>query len=211
MDLWGTDSLPQTVFALQSAFPPDGGIDIPPSGPFTISFSDWVSLDELLALYQVVRVSDSTNVDGRLVRISPVAFSFTPINELLGNRQYRVDLLPGLTSLRGDTISSNSWTFIPAWSESPGSVSGRISGTGASVVKMVVAPTGNEADTIISSFAPGEYFLAGVTGGRYTVAVFVDWNNDNIWNIGEPYGAYPGVIEVFPGIATENINIQVLP
>ncbi len=211
LDFWGTDSLPQTVFAVQSAFPPDGGIEVPPGGPFTISFSDWVSLDELLSLYQVVRVADSTRVDGRLVRTSPVAFSFTPINELLGNRQYRVDLLPGLTSLRGDTISSNSWIFIPAWSESPGSVSGRISGTGASVVKMVVAPTGNEADTIISSFAPGEYFLAGVIGGRYTVAVFVDWNNDNVWNIGEPYGAWPGVIEVFPGIATENINIQVLP
>lgn len=211
LDFWGTDSVSETPFVVQSAYPSDGGIDIPPTGPFSISFSDWVSLEEIIPLYQVVRVSDSTRVEGQLTRISPVAFTFAPSNELLGNIQYRVDLLPGLRSLRGDSISSTSWTFIPAWSESPGSLSGRISGTAASVIKMVLTPAGSDSETIISTFSSGEYVLSDVTGGRYTVAVFVDWNNDNIWSPGEPYGAWPGVIEVLPGIATEGIDIVVLP
>lgn len=211
LEIWGSDSLPSVKLAVQSAYPEDGGVEISPSGPFFISFSDWVDESAVDSLYTVTRVADSTIVAGEFIRTSATSFSFIPVRELLGDRQYRVDLLPGLVSLQGDTLSGRSWIFTPAWSELPGGISGIISGTGASVVTMVVAPAGSGGEIITAEFAPGVYLFADVPGGRYTVSVFVDWNSDNIWNSGEPYGAWPGVVEVFPGIETENIFIQVVP
>jgi len=211
LDFWGTDSLPPAPLAVQSAYPADGSTEVPASGPFFISFTDWVGDGALDTLYTVTRVADSVSVSGDLVRTSPVAFSFTPDVELLGQRQYRVDLAPGAVSLQGDTLGGQSWTFIPSWSSSPGFISGTITGTGASVVTVVVSPAGSAGEIKNSDFAPGIYSFPGIAGGRYTVSAFVDWNSDGIWNPGESYGAWPGVVEVFPGIETENINIQVVP
>ena len=211
IEFWGTDSLPDTRFAVQSAYPADGSVEVPPAGPFFISFSDWVDESSLESLYTVTRVADSTIAAGEFVRTSAIAFSFTPHSELLGERQYRIDLLPGLISLQGDSLDGQSWTFTPAWSERPGVISGVVSGTGASVVTMVVAPAGSGGEVVTADFAPGAFSFSDVAGGRYTVSVFVDWNSDNVWNPGEPYGAWPGVVEVFPGVETENINIQVVP
>ncbi|MCK5785541.1 MAG: hypothetical protein KAH54_03165 [Candidatus Sabulitectum sp.] len=211
LEFWGSDSLPVTPLAVQSAFPADGGVEVTSSGPFMISFTDWVDEYALDSLYTVRRVSDSTLVAGVLSRTSATAFSFVPDRELLGERQYRIDLLPGLVSLQGDSIPGQSWTFTPAWSDLPGNISGTISGTGASLVTMVVSPAGSGGEVLSEVFAPGEYSFEEIFGGRYTVSVFVDWNQDNIWNPGEPYGAWPGVVEVFPGIETENIDIQVVP
>ncbi len=211
LEFWGLDSLPSYKLSIQSAYPADGGIDIPATGPFFISFNDWVDESAVKALYTLRMVSDSSVVSGSFLRTSATSFSFTPASELLGDRQYRIDLKPGLVSLQGDTLSGKSWAFKPAWSLSPGFITGIISGTGASVVKMVVAPAGSGGETILSNFMPGSYLFEGVAGGRYTVSVFVDWNSDNIWNPGEPYGAWPGVVEVLPGIETKNINIQVVP
>lgn len=211
LEFWGSDSLPVTKLAVQSAYPADGGVEVSSAGPFFISFTDWVDGAAAEVLYTVTRVADSTAVTGEFIRTSATAFSFTPDSELLGERQYRVDLLPGLVSLQGDSLGGKTWTFTPAWSECPGTVSGTISGTGASVVIMVVAPAGSGGEVMTAEFAPGDYSFIEVPGGRYTVSVFVDFNSDNIWNPGEPYGAWPGVVEVFPGIETENINIQVVP
>ena len=211
IEFWGTDSLPSSKLAVQYTFPNDGAIDIPPSGPFYITFTDWVDESAVDSLYSVTRVSDSTVVNGEFQRTSALTFSFIPFEDLLGARQYRTDLLPGLVSLQGDSVSGNSWTFIPAWSESPGIISGSISGTGASVVSMVFAPAGTTGEILTADFTPGLYTFEDLPGGRYTVSVFVDWNSDNIWNPGEPYGAWPGVVEIFPGIETTGIDIKVLP
>ena len=211
LEFWGIDSLPSAKLAVQSAYPPDGAVEVPSAGPFYISFSDWMDESAAQALYTVTRVADSTIVTGEFIRTSATGFSFTPDRELLGERQYRIDLHPGYVSLQGDSLSRASWAFTPSWSELPGSISGSISGTGAPIVTMVVAPAGSGGEVITAEFATGAYSFSGVFGGRYTVSVFVDWNSDNIWNPGEPYGAWPGVVEVFPGIETEKINIQVVP
>ena len=211
LEFWGSDSLPVTKLAVQSAYPEDGAVEVPPAWPFYISFTDWVDESDVEAHFSVTRVADSTVVTGEFTRTSAVAFSFIPDSELLGERQYRIDLFPGLISLQGDSLSGQIWTFTPAWSESPGVVSGVISGTGASTVTMVVAPAGSGGEVMTAVFAPGAYSFSEVPGGRYTVSVFVDRNSDNFWNPGEPYGAWPGVVEVFPGTETESINIQVVP
>ncbi|PIE51260.1 hypothetical protein CSA37_12685 [Candidatus Fermentibacteria bacterium] len=211
LEIWGVDSLPVNIMSIKSAYPEDGAVEVPPSGPFTILFSDWVYLEDLEPLYSVTQVSDSTPVAGTLSRIAPGAFSFVPERELLGGVQYRIDVDSGLVSLQGDTLSGRSWTFIPAWSERPGSISGYISGTGAATVVIVVSPAGSDGETVTELFTPGEYTVTDLPGGRYTAACFVDWNGDKIWNPGEPYGAWPGVVEVLPGIDTGNVNIQVVP
>ncbi len=211
IEFWGTDSLPASKLSVQYAFPIDGGIDIPPTGPFYITFSDWVDETAVDSLYSISRVADSVVVSGEFVRMSALGFSFTPFDELLGNRQYRTDLLPGIVSLQGDSLAGASWAFIPAWSESPGIVSGSISGTSASVVTMVFAPAGSSGEILTGDYTRGTYSFPDIPGGRYTVSAFVDWNSDNVWNPGEPYGAWPGVVEVFPGIETPDILIKVLP
>jgi len=211
LEFWGMDSLPDQRFGLQSAYPEDGGYDVPPEGPFMISFTDWVFLDNLDSLYSVVMVSDGTPVAGSILRNSPTSFSFYPELELLGDRQYRVDLDSGLVSLQGDTLGGRSWTFKPAWSRRPGSLSGNITGISAQVVTLVVSSAGGGENRITGEFTPGKYLLEGIPGGRYTAACFVDWNTNGLWDPGEPYGAWPGVVEVFPGLETLEINIQVVP
>jgi hypothetical protein len=211
LEFWAVDSLPGTQLAVQSAYPEDGGIDIPPAGPLYISFTDWVDETTAESLYTVTRVADSTVVTGEFTRSSATAFSFIPEKELLGERQYRVDFRSGMVSLQGDSVSSESWTFVPAWSGQPGSISGMITGTGASVVTIVAAPAGSSGELILGEYPTGRYTLDEIPGGRYTVSVFVDWNSDGVWNPGEPYGAWPGVVEVFPGIETQDIDIQVVP
>ncbi|OPX31185.1 MAG: hypothetical protein B1H09_03490 [Gemmatimonadaceae bacterium 4484_173] len=211
LEFWAVDSLPGTQLAVQSAYPEDGGVDVPPAGPFYISFTDWVDEAAAESLYTVTRVADSTVVAGEFTRTSATAFSFIPERELLGERQYRVDFHSGMMSLQGDSVGGESWTFVPAWSDQPGSISGVITGTGASVVTIVASPAGSGGDVIFGDYATGGYVLGEIPGGRYTVSVFVDWNSDAVWNPGEPYGAWPGVVEVFPGIETQDIDIQVVP
>jgi hypothetical protein len=211
LEFWGTDSLPATRLAIQSAYPENGGIDVPPAGPFYISFTDWVDESCAESLYTVTTVADSTPVPGEFVRTSATSFSFTPLRELLGDRQYRVDFHGGLVSLLGDTVSSRSWTFVPAWSEQPGSISGTVTGTTASVVTIVVSPAGGDGEVLAGNFSPGSYIFREIPGGRYTVSVFVDLNSDGTWTPGEPYGAWPGVVEVLPGIDTDSVAIQVVP
>ncbi len=211
LEVWSMDSLPSVSLAVQSAYPEDGGYDVPPGGPYIISFTDWVSLPALDSLYSVTLVSDSSSAPGNLVRTSPRSFSFYPDVELLGERQYRIDLDSGLVSLQGDTLSGRSWIFKPAWSDRPGWISGNITGTGASTVILVISSAGGDSGTITGTFTPGDYIVPDVTAGRYTAACFVDWNGNDVWDPGEPYGAWPGVVEVFPGIETTDINIQVVP
>lgn len=211
LELWATDSLPSFAFSVQSAYPEDGAIDIPPSGPFLVSFSDWVDLNALDSLYTVSRVFDEAQVPGSLVRTSPLAFSFIPESDLLGDRQYRIDLDSGLVSLQGDTLGGRSWTFKPAWSNSPGSLSGALSGTSAPVILVVVTSAGGGDTRVTGEFARGDFIIGEIPGGRYTVSCFVDWNRNAVWDPGEPYGAWPGVIEVYPGIETTGVNIQVVP
>ncbi len=211
IEFWAVDSLPSYPFAVQSAYPEDGGTDVPPSGPFVISFSDWVDLETLTVLYGVTRVYDQTPVPGELIRTAPTAFEFHPEGDLLGEKQYRIDLDSGLVSLQGDTLAGKSWTFVPAWSESPGSVSGRITGIASSVVSVVVSAAGGGDMVIRGDYAPGDYRVEEVPGGRYTVSCFVDRNGSGVWDPGEPYGAWPGVIEVLPGMETPDVDLQVVP
>ncbi len=211
LEFWAVDSLPETHLAVQSGYPENGGIDVPPAGPFYISFTDWVDEAAAESLYTVTRVADSTEVAGEFVRTSATSFSFTPEKELLGERQYRIDFTSGLISLQGDSVSGESWVFVPAWSEQPGIISGTVTGTGASVVTIVATPAGSGGNILSGEYTTGRYMLGDIQGGRYTVSVFVDRNSDGMWNPGEPYGAWPGVVEVYPGVETENINIQVVP
>lgn len=211
LEFWGIDSLPEQDLMVQSAYPEDGGIDVPPGGPFMISFSDYVDLEAIDSLYSVVRVADSVSVQGTLSRTSPVSFSFTPEMELLGERQYRIDLDSGLVSLQGDTLEGRSWTFRPAWSDMPGSISGSISGISAGTVTLIAASAGGGDGSYTGEYSPGEYVLESIPGGRYTVSCFLDRNGNSRWDPGEPYGAWPGVVEVFPGMDTPGTDIQVVP
>ncbi len=211
LEFWAVDSMPSFDFRIQSAYPEDGAIDVPAGGPYMISFSDWVDLDALDSLYTVTRIFDEARVQGSIVRTSPVAFSFFPDEELLGEKQYRIDLDSGLVSLQGDTLAGKSWTFKPAWSDLPGSISGILTGTSAPVIQVVAASTGGGEGRFTGEFAGGEFRLEDIPGGRYTVSCFVDWNGNSIWNPGEPYGAWPGVIEVYPGMDTPDVDIQVVP
>jgi len=155
-------------------------------------------------------VSDSTRVEGTWSRPDAVTFLFTPDQHLSGQRQHRVDLAPGLATLWGDSLPAQSWVFSTAWSTLPGSVQGTLSGTGRETT-LVLTPAGGEGQTRTETLAPGPYTLDAVPGGRYTLAAFVDTNGNGSWDTGEPYGAWPGVLEVFPGFPTLEVNIAVLP
>jgi hypothetical protein len=210
ISFWGTDTLPSEEFAVVSAFPADGLPDVSPEGPFSITLNAWVPMDSLSSHWSMTRVSDSTRVEGTWSRPDAVTFIFTPDQHLSGQRQHRVDLEAGLTTLWGDSLPAQSWVFSTAWSTLPGSVQGTLSGTGRQTT-LVLTPAGGEGQTRTETVTPGAYTLDAVPGGRYTLAAFVDANANGTWDSGEPYGAWPGVLEVFPGFPTLEVDIAVLP
>ncbi|MFO7627199.1 MAG: hypothetical protein R6V62_08075 [Candidatus Fermentibacteraceae bacterium] len=210
ISFWGTDTLPAEEFAVVSVFPADGLSDVNPAGPYTISLNAWVPLDSLASCYSITRVSDSTRIEGTWNRPDAVTFIFTPDQHLSGQRQHRVDIEAGLVTLWGDSLPAQSWVFSTAWSTLPGSVQGTLSGT-ARETMLVLTPAGGEGQTRTETVTPGAYTLDAVPGGRYTLAAFVDTNGNGSWDSGEPYGAWPGVLEVLPGFPTLEVDIAVLP
>lgn len=210
ISFWGTDTLPSEEFAIVSVYPADGLSDVNPAGPYSITLNAWVPLDSLVSHWSLTRVSDSTAVSGTWSRPDAVSFYFTPDQHLSGQRQHRVDLAPGLSTLWGDTLQAQSWVFSTAWSTLPGSVQGELTGTGRQTT-LVLTPAGGEGQTRTLTTMPGLYKLEDVPGGRYTLSAFVDLNENGSWDSGEPYGAWPGVLEVFPGLPTLEVDIAVLP
>lgn len=207
---WSTDSLPDQEFRVVSVFPADGQTDANPAGPYTITLNAWVPEERLRELYALTRVTDGERVQGTLRRQDALTFRFTPEQHLSGQMQYRVDLHGGLATLWGDTLPGHRWTFSPAWSTLPGEISGRLSGTARAAV-LVLTPAGGEGEPRLEMVEPGDYTLTEVPAGRYTLSAFVDGNGNGRWDPGEPYGAWPGVLEVLPGLVTEGVNIGILP
>lgn len=210
ISFWGTDTLPAEEFAVVSVFPADGLFDVNPAGPYSITLNAWVPLDSLASRYSITRVSDSTRVEGTWSRPDAITFIFTPDQHLSGQRQHRIVLEAGLTTLWGDTLPAQSWVFSTAWSTLPGSVQGTLSGPNRETT-LVLTPAGGEGQTRTEAVMPGAYTIDAVPGGRYTLAAFVDANGNGSWDSGEPYGAWPGVLEVFPGFPTLEVDIAVLP
>lgn len=210
LSFWGTDTLPAQEFAVVIAFPSDGLAEVTPAGPYSITLNAWVPLDSVAARYTVTRVSDGAPVPGTMERFDAVTFNFTPEQHLSGQRQYRIDLGDGLTTLWGDTLQGQSWVFTTAWSTLPGGIEGTLTGTSREAT-LILAPAGSVGEPRVLAVPPGPYSITGVPGGRYTLAAFVDVNGNGVWNPGEPYGAWPGVVEVLPGLTTSEVHIAILP
>ncbi len=210
LEFWGLDSLPYDSLRVMGIYPEPGGENIPAGGPFSIGFSFWIDMDMLRPLFSLSKVSDSMLVEGSLLRTSGRSFDFVPLHQLMGSEQYRLDLQPGLTTAWGDTLAGFSWTFTSAWGDEPGAVSGRIRGISSEVI-IQISHAGESGDPFFRSFLPGDYLFEAITAGRYTVAAFRDRNGNGAWEPGEPYGAYPGVITVYPGLTTEEVDIEILP
>lgn len=210
LSFWANDSLPKEDFDVVSVYPADGQTEVNPAGPFILALNAWVPLDSLACRYSVTRVSDGAAVEGTLERTDAVSFGFTPELHLTGQVQYRIELLPGLATLWEDSLEARTWVFSTAWSTLPGSVSGTVSGT-AWPVTLVLAPAGETGEKITAEASPGVYTLEEVPGGRYTLSAFRDSNGNGLWDPGEPYGAWPGVLEVSPGLETGGVDIGILP
>ena len=210
MEIWGLDSLPADSLRIAGIYPEPGGEDIPAGGPFSIGFSYLVTLQDVEPIFTLTKVSDSTRVEGKLVQVTGRAFEFTPTHQLMGGEQYRLDLQPGLTTAWGDTLEAYAWAFTPAWGNEPGAVSGRIGGVPSPVI-VQISHAGESGEPLFLSAGPGAYEFIDLAAGRYTVAAFVDRNGDGLWQPGEPYGAFPGMITVYPGLTTEEVDIEILP
>ncbi|MBN1433890.1 hypothetical protein JW921_03965, partial [Candidatus Fermentibacterales bacterium] len=199
----GTTEMPGESLMVSSHFPASGQVDVSAAGPFYITFTDWVDPDSLRARWRLSSVADSADVAGTIEMMDARSFRFVPDHELLGQRQYRFDLLPGLVSAFADTMEQGEqWLFIPAWGVEPGAVSGTITGwTGGRDVTVQAAPAGSSGQPLYAvvkaSLLPG-FLLESVPAGRYTLCAFVDADADSSWGgSAEPYGVFPGVVEVF--------------
>ena len=214
MIFFGIDSLPADSLRLRSYYPAPGNENVNPAGPYTLSFNFWVDIDSLKNKLTLNKVSDSTLIQGSLNGIDGRSFEFIPDHQLIGEQQYRFTLLPGISTAWGDTLlSSFSWSFSTAWGDEPGSIEGNISGTSVQTLLIQISRTGGSSDeSVIYSFLqPGQYRVDEIPAGRYTVAAFIDTDGSGTWSSMEPYGTYPGVVLVQPGLITEEINIEILP
>ena len=210
----GSSEYPEDSLRITSYYPPEGGENIPAGGPFSISFSDWVDIDSLSCRWSLMRVSDSLNIDGSIERIDSRSFRFVPFIQLLGDRQYLFTLLPGLVSVYGDSIEeARHWSFLAAWGNEPGSLSGILSGSGSRSAILQIAPTGSSGETIyVTIQQSGVFAVDSIPAGRYTVSGFIDSNGDATWNgASESYGVFPGIVDINPGIETENVDIEIFP
>ena len=70
---------------------------------------------------------------------------------------------------------------------------------------------GSDASIFFETVQQGHYIVDEIPAGRYTVAAFVDNSGDGAWGSMEPYGTYPGVVLVRPGVITKEVDIEILP
>lgn len=214
MEFYGLDSLPADSFRVRSFYPAQGSDNADPGGPFLISFSYWVDPDSLSGKLVLQKVVDSTSVEGTLRAVDGRSFEYYPLHQLIGEQQYRFVLEPGLGTLWGDTlIEPFSWSFSTLWGDEPGAIAGRVSGFGGTPVLLQIRRTGGDAETQVTyaEVDHGDYRVEGVPAGRYTVAAFVDYDGNGTWSGTEPYGTYPGVVLVQPGLVTGEVDVEILP
>jgi hypothetical protein len=214
LEFFGIDSLPSDSLYIRSYYPAPGSDNADPAGPFRISFNYWIDPDSLAARLTLTRITDSTMVNGSLTVVDGRSFEFYPDHQLTGEQQYRFDLLGGLSTLWGDTlIAPFSWVFSPVWGDEPGSITGRIRGSASGRIVLQISRTGGDGDDSITyaSVLPGDFLIDDIPAGRYTIAAFVDTDDGGTWSPIEPYGTFPGVVLIQPGLVTEGVNIEILP
>ncbi len=214
LEFFGLDSIPADSLRIRSYYPGPGAENVDPAGPFRISFNYWVDPDSLLALFSLHRITDSTLIQTSLDVDDGRSFTFYPEHQLIGEQQYRFELLPGLSTLWGDTLRTPfTWAFSTMWGNEPGSIAGRITGSARPVIKLQISRTGGGGDDSITYAAvqPGDYVISDVPAGRYTVAAFIDTDGSGTWSPMEAYGTFPGVVLVQPGLLTEEVDIEILP
>lgn len=214
MEFFGLDSIPADSLRIRSYYPAPGSDNADPAGPYRISFNYWIDPDSLAERFSLTRVTDSAVVHGTLNVVDGRSFTFYPEHQLVGEQQYRFELLPGLSTLWGDTLKNPfRWAFSPLWGDEPGSISGRITGSASANLKLQISRTGGGGDAAVNymDVRAGEYRVNDIHAGRYTVAAFVDMDGGGTWDPVEPYGTYPGVVLVQPGLVTGNVNIEILP
>lgn len=214
LDFYGTDSLPADSLRVVSYYPAPGTRNADPAGPFRIAFNYWIHPDSLSRRLELLRVTDSTFIEGYLEVVSGRSFEFYPYHQLIGEQQHRFELSPGLFTAWGDTLRDPfSWSFATLWGDEPGAVSGEVSGATAPVITLRISRTGGGGDASVryADIRPGYFRIEDVPPGRYTVAAFVDRDGGGTWSAMEPYGTFPGVIMVRPGLETEDVDIEILP
>lgn len=214
LDFYGTDTLPRDSLRVVSYYPAPGTRNADPAGPFRIAFNYWIHPDTLHDHLELMRVTDSTVIEGDIEVVSGRSFEFYPHHQLIGEQQHRFELSPGLFTAWGDTLGDPfSWSFATLWGDEPGAVSGEVSGTAVPVITLRISRTGGGGDASVryADVRPGYYRIEDVPPGRYTVAAFVDSDGGGTWSAMEPYGTFPGVIMVRPGLETEDVDIEILP
>ncbi len=214
LEFFGIDSIPADSLRIRSYYPAPGSDNTDPAGPYMISFNYWIDTDSLAARFSLRSVADSAMVPGALTAVDGRSFEFYPDHQLIGEQQYRFELLPGLSTLWGDTLRMPfGWVFSPYWGDEPGSISGRITGSVSPSLTLRISRTGGGGDAAVTYAAVrrGDYQVSGIPAGRYTVAAFVDRDASGAWDSMEPYGTFPGVILVQPGLITGEVNIDILP
>ena len=207
---WGTDSLPDDSLRVEGTLPYPGEQDVDPYGPYQIAFTSWVSLDSVAARLTLTHVSADTTAPVSLSRVNGRIINIEPLEPLLGQQQYRLDLDSGLVSVWGQAVDGYSWSFTPRWADLPGSISGRVTGYPGPVM-LQVSGAGEGGEVSYHRVASGDYLIEGLEAGRYTVSAFADGDGDGRWGAGEAYGTYAGVVMVYPGTETDGIDIQILP
>ncbi len=214
LEFFGVDSIPADSLRIRSYYPAPGADNADPAGPYSISFNYWIDPDSITARFSLRRVADSVLVQGTLTVIDGRSFEFYPEHQLIGEQQYRLELLPGLSTMWGDTLRMPfTWAFSALWGDEPGSISGRITGSASPNVRMQISRTGGGGDDAITYAAvqTGEYRINDIPVGRYTVAAFIDTDGSGTWSPMEPYGTFPGVVLVQPGLITGDVDIEILP
>ncbi len=214
LEFFGIDSIPADSLRIRSYYPAPGSDNADPAGPYMISFNYWIDPDSLAAKFSLRSVADNVLVQGALSVVDGRSFEFYPDHQLIGEQQYRFELLPGLTTLWGDTLRMPfTWVFSPYWGDEPGSISGRITGSQSPALTLQISRTGGGGDAAVTYAAvqAGDYLINGIQAGRYTVAAFVDTDASGTWSPMEPYGTFPGVVLVQPGLITDEVHIDIIP
>ncbi len=214
LEFFGVDSMPADSLRIRSYYPAPGSDNADPAGPYMISFNYWIDPDTLATRFSLRRVADSALVQGTLTVVDGRSFEFYTEHQLVGEQQYRFELLPGLSTLWGDTLRMPfTWVFSTLWGDEPGSISGRITGSISPNIKLQISRTGGGGDDAITYAAvqSGEYRITDIQAGRYTVAAFIDTDGSGTWSPMEPYGTFPGVVLVQPGLITDEVHIDILP
>jgi len=210
---------PDTVSPeILSFSPQDSSSDISCNTPISIVFSEPVDTTDINNKISLYSLSDSVNVDGKLIWLSPVEMNFVPSGDLKSQKEYIFSVeLENITDKHSNKFQDSLFQvyFITENRDLKGSIIGTIVDSNRfnnfSYHLIITNSTGGKVFSELKINKPGKFNIPYFNTGQYKILVYKDLDNNGRYSFGklspftysEPFIKIDQPVEIRAGWDTE--------